>query len=191
MAPRPPIDSVREWLRNLNRRSDSATPPTQGQLCSAGFRWVDATKAGMPTTLQTARCPATKTIAGTALPAAARAYRPTTGRTVGSIIAAIMATQAMRNAASDIVARYPGVWCRRPCPGRCPPTPPSPDPPHPAAMPSTRSCPQSPVWLAVAHVASPIGRCPGDDDYPRPNPPQVGWAMLGASSGVDRSYELL
>jgi hypothetical protein len=65
----------------------------------------DQTKAGMPTTLQTARYPATKTIAGTALPAAARAYRPTTGRTAGSIIAAIMVTHAMRNAANDIADR--------------------------------------------------------------------------------------
>jgi hypothetical protein len=123
----------------------------------------------MPTTLQTAGYPATKTIAGPALPAAARAYRPTTGRTVGSIIAAIMATQAMRNAASDIVAsvstgmasprmpaalttasqtRHTQQQCRQPDP-----------------------CPQSPVWLAVAHVTTPIGWYPGDDhclDRPLP-----------------------
>src|ERR1700737_3012750 len=146
MAPRPPIDSVREWLRNLNRRSDSATPPTQGQLCSAGFRWVDATKAGMPTTLQTARCPATKTIAGTALPAAARAYRPTTGRTVGSIIAAIMATQAMSYAAGDIAASVSTGMVSPRMPAAL-----TADHHQPHTQQQCRQrdpCPQSPVWLA-------------------------------------------
>ena len=83
-----------------------AMRPAVGEASARGpLSALHAMKAGMPMAHQTTPYPARKTVTGATAPrVAARAYSRTTGRTAGNIMAAIIATQAPRNAAADMLA---------------------------------------------------------------------------------------